>query len=258
MSDVEVAQTGAIAAPVETPAIPQDVAQATPQESAPAETDELQDGQPRDKDGKFAPVQKRINELTRQRYEAERRAQDLERRLQELERQPSRAPDPEQDPNAYIEHVINERAAALAEERAQQSHQQQERQRIESLLQQSAAREVEYAKAHPDYHEAADTLRSILGVNPAVAEVMLASDHGPAVAHYLGTHIDEAVALSQLPPHLAVAAVVRLEAKVSAPKPKPVSSAPTPVPSVGGASVAPRGLHDELSIDDWMRERSTS
>lgn len=251
MSELEVAQTGEVAAPVE------NVEQVTPQESAPANPETPEEEQARDEKGRF--VQKRINELTRQRYEAERRAQDLERRLAEVEqRQPSRAPDPNEDINGYLEHLANERAQAIVSERLQQTAQQQEQHRMSQIASQYSTREAEYIAAHPDYEEAVATFASVVGVNPQLGEVLMTSDHGPAVAHYLGTHLDEAVAIAQMPPHLAAAAVARLEAKVSAVKPKPVSSAPTPVPSVGGASVAPRGLHDELSIDDWMRERSTT
>lgn len=254
MSDVDTAPTGVEAAPVVTPA-PQDVTQAPPQESAPAETDELQEGQPREKDGKFAPVQKRINELTRQRYEAERRASEFERRLQEIERQPVRAPDPEQDPNAYIEHVINERAQALAEERAQQSKQQQEQQRFQSLAQQLNTREADYAVAHPDYPEAAQALASVIGQNPIMFEVIATSDHGPAVAHYLGNHLDEAVSIVGMPPHLAAAALVRLESKVSATKPIPVTKAPTPAPTVGGGGAVVQKDPSRMNDSEWFASR---
>lgn len=257
MSDVENAQTGAIAVPAENTATEQEQTQVQAPESA---TEEQQkDEQPRDKQGKFTPVQKRINELTRERYEAERRAKDLERRLAELERSgTTTAPDPAEDLDGYLDHLAEQRAQRLIEEERKQAAQQQEHFRIQQVLSQHASREAEYAQANPDYQEAAENLVSVLGVNPVLGEVLMSSEHGPAIVHHLGTHLDELVQLSQLPPHLAALSIARIEAKVSQPKPKPVSATPAPVPSVGGASVAPRGMTDELPIDEWMRKRSQS
>lgn len=261
MSDVETAQTGAIAAPVENTTPTQEQTQAPPQESAPADTDELQDGQPREKDGKFGSFQKRINELTKEKYEERRARSELEQQVKQLREQFDRATQPappafEDDPQAYFAHIAREEARSYIATERQTATQQQEQQRFQSLAQQLNTREAEYAVTHPDYPEAAEALASVMGPNPMLFEVIATSDHGPAVAHYLGNHLDEAANISRMPPHLAAAAVARLEAKVSAPKHKPVSAAPAPAPVVTGASVASRGANDGQSIDDWMRERN--
>ncbi|MET3929572.1 putative RNase H-like nuclease (RuvC/YqgF family) [Lysobacter sp. OAE881] len=134
MSDVENAQTGATAdsAPVES-------AQETQQTPAPVETDaQQQEEQARDEKGRF--VQKRINELTREKYEARRQAEAFQRELEQLraEVQQSRqpAPDPQQDPQAFIAHLAREEARKLIESERSVSAQQQEQARFQSLAQQ--------------------------------------------------------------------------------------------------------------------------
>ena len=258
MSEFENAQTGAIAAPVETTAPTQEVTQDTPQESAPAE--QPTDEQARDEKGRF--VQKRINELTRKYHEADRRAQAVERELEQLRQQSQRAaslpPDPNEDFVGFVKHAAREEAMQFVESERQQIARQQEQQHYAAIAQQYESREAEYIAQHPDYAEAVENFVSVVGANRELGEVLMTSEHGPAVAHYLGQHLDEAVNIARLPPHLAAAAIARLEAKVSAPKHKPVTAAPAPAPRVTGASVVPKGAHDGQSIEDWMRERNSN
>ena len=253
MSDVENAQTGATAdsAPVE-------VVQETQQTPAPVETDAQREEQARDEKGRF--VQRRINELTREKYEARRQAEAYQRELEQLRseisqsRQP--APDPQQDPQAFIAHLAREEARKLIESERSTSAQQQEQARFQSLAQQHQGRAAAYAAEHPDYPEAEDSVVSILGNDPMLAEVLMSSEHGPAVVHHLGTHLDEVVQLASMPPHLRIAHVARLEARLSAPKPKPVTNAPAPVPTVGGGAASSKDP-ERMSVEDWMAWRNS-
>lgn len=258
MSDVEIAQTGAEAAPAENTATPPEQTQEVTQESATATPDEPKDDQPRDANGRF---QKRVNELTRQRYEAQREAQRVQAEMAELRQQVARLtqpppPDPSQDFPAYVRHLASEEARSLVEAQQGQWQQQQEQQRFQTIAQQYATREAEYVASHPDYPEAVEAFVSVVGENPQLAEVLMTSDHGPAVAHYLGSHLDEAAQIAALPPHLAAAAVARIEARVSAPKPKPVTKAPSPVPTVsGGAAPQPKDIYRIENDADWYAAR---
>lgn len=236
MSEVDTPVEGAATLP-ETPAQPE--AQVTPQEPATATPDEpTEPTQPRDENGRF---QKRVNELTRQRYEAQREAQRLQAEMAELRQQVARLtqpppPDPSQDFPAYVRHLASEEARSLVEAQQGQWQQHQEQQRFQTIAQQYATREAEYVASHPDYPEAVEAFVSVVGENPQLAEVLMTSDHGPAVAHYLGSHLDEAASIAAMPPHLAAAAVARIEARVT-PKPKPATSTPAPVPTLGGSAV---------------------
>lgn len=255
MSEVENAVTGATAAPVseETQAVE---TQDEQQVSATAESDVQRDEQPRDEKGKF--VQKRINELTKARYEAQRLAEQRERENAELRSQLQRysnpAPDPDIDPRAYVAHLAREEARAFIESERSQSAQQQEQQRFEQVVSGFSERANRYAAEHPDFIEAVENFDSIVGNDPALLEVIASSELGPQVAHHLGTHLDELATVASLPPHLRIAHVARLEAKLSAPKPKPVTKAPAPVPTVGGSSALP-GVRDGMDYEAYKAAR---
>lgn len=253
MSEVENALTGATADPA-----PQEGVQDPQQTAAPVETDEQREEKARDEKGRF--VQKRINELTREKHEARRQAEAYQRELEQLRaevqhvRQPP--PDPNVDPQAFIAHLAREEARKLIESERSATAQHQEQQRIQSVAQQYAGREAAFAAEHPDYHEALDSLVSLSAIDPMTAEVLMSSEHGPLVVHHLGTHLDEAVQLASMPPHMRIAHVSRLEARLSAPKSKPVTNAPAPVPTVGGGAAATKDP-DRMSADEWLVWRNT-
>lgn len=253
MSDVENdALTGADAAPA-----PEEIVQETPQTPAPVETDEQREEAARDEKGRF--VQKRINELTREKYEARRQAESLQQRLQQLEQEVSQyrqpqAPDPQQDPEGFIAHLAREEARRLIDSERSQWSQQQEEQRFHALASDYGQRAEAFAQTAPDFAEAAANFGQIIGENYAVAEVLFSSEHGPAVVHYLGTHLDEAAKVASLPPHLAAAHLARIEARVAAPKPKPVTHAPAPAPTVGGGSTLP-GVRDGMDYEAYKAAR---
>lgn len=241
MSDIDTAVDGANpAAPVP------EVAQEPPQISANAEVqDETPpDDKPRDEKGRF--VQERINELTKARRQAERERDALAHQVESLRSQHQTPPPSEKAPTpadfqydldawavAHADHVANKAREGAAQEFAQRQQQQSQAQ----VFAQYEAREKVYAVSHPGYADALDALKSSVQLHPSVVEVMAHSDHGPAIVEHLGTHLDEADRISRLPPHLAAYELARIEAKVSAPKPKPVSAAPSPPPALGGGSV---------------------
>jgi hypothetical protein len=79
---------------------------------------------------------------------------------------------------------------------------------------------------------------------PVIADVVMASEHGPAVALHLATNPIEADRISRLPPVQAAHALGRIEAAVIAkraappapPKPKPTGAPPPPTPISGNGS----------------------
>jgi hypothetical protein len=255
MSEVETALTGADADTP--PPVKTDVD--TTQESAPAETDEQREETARDEKGRF--VQKRINELTRKTYDARREADQYKQRLSQVEaelerlRQPA-APDPNQDLAGYVRHQAQQEARQLVEQERGQWQEQQEQQRFQSLAQEYATREQDFAVKTPDYQDAVDAFTSVVGTNPQLAEVLMTADHGPEVVHYLGTHLDEAARIAQLPPHLAAREVTRIESRF-APKAKPVSSAPNPPPTLGGGKATVAKSPDDMSQAEWLAWRNT-
>lgn len=267
MSDVETAQTGAEVAPVETTATPpeqtQEVAQTSTTEQV--ETQAQETDKPRDEKGRFVP-QERVNEITRARREAERRAQFLEQQLAQLQQtQPQRqAPQSNERPPSLQEfQTVEEWGEAIADysarqalSRAEQTFQQRDQyQSQQQIAQQFQAKEAAYASTVPDYMDRVSELTSSIALPNEVLMAISQSDHGPAVAYHLAQHLDVADRLSRMHPVAAAVEIGRIEARLSAPKPKPVTQAPAPVPTLSGSSVAGKDL-SAMSYEDYKRARS--
>ncbi len=267
MSDVETAQTGAEVAPVEGQ---QAVNQAPASDSTTEHGDAQRQDQPRDDKGRFVP-QERVNEITRARREAERqlsserqRAEALQRELESLRRSGPQVsnenlPSPEDygyDLKAWgdaITRTVMSRAEQVAAERLNAYQAQNQHQQVARHFEE---RSRAYAAEHPEYQEKLADLDSAVQFPQEVLEVIAFSEHGPAIAHYLADHLDEADRLTRLPPHLAAVQLGRIEAQLSAPKPKPVTRAPDPAPVIGGGAAATKDP-ERMSTEDWMAWRRT-
>lgn len=266
MSDaVTAADDGASVAPVENTAVEQDD-KAQVQDSTTEHGDKPQDDKPRDERGRFVP-QERVNEITRARREAERRLEAAERELatyrqqQPAQHQPrsiEKAPKLEDfdfDQGAWAQAVI-EYAATHAESRVEQklsTRSQQERQ--QSVQKSFEERAAKYAAEHPDFDQAVDDLGRTVRFSPEIVEAIGLSDHGPAVVHYLAQHLDEADRIARLPAHIAAVQLGRIEAQVSTPKPRPVTKAPDPAPTLGGGAAASKDP-DRMTADEWLAWRN--
>lgn len=264
MSDTETALAGAEVAPVENAETPQNEQANAPESTTEQVETPEQNDRPRDDKGRFVP-QERLNEVTRHRREAERRADALERELQALRQQQPAQHQPRSNDvpsleafnydmaawsQAMTEHVT-QRTLSQAEQRLQQAEQQRTQQQI---VEQFDARSREYAAANPGFDDRIADLGRNVQFHPAVVEVIGTSDHGPAVADYLATHLDEADRIARMQPHLAALHLGRIEAKVSAPKPKPVSKAPNPAPVLGGGSAVQKDP-ERMSTEEWLKWR---
>jgi len=268
MSDaVTAADDGASVAPVENTAVEQDTTQAQAQDTTTEQVDKQQDDKPRDEKGRFVP-QERVNEITRARREAERRAEALERELAGLRQQQPAQHQPRSTEKAPAladfnydmdewSRAMSEYAITQAESRVEQkisTKTQQERQ--QSVQKSFEERAAKYAAEHPDFDQAVDDLGRTIRFSPEIVEAIGVSDHGPAVVHYLAQHLDEADSIARMPVHLAAARLGRIEAQVSTPKPKPVTKAPEPAPTVGsGAKAPPKDIYRIEDDGEWYAAR---
>lgn len=263
MSEVEAALTGAEVAPV----VSTEATQAP--ESTTEQVDEQKAEQARDEKGRFVP-QERVNEITRARREAERERDywrsQAEQRQQAANSQPntqsSEAPPSLEDfgwdmgkwSHAMTEYAVN-KASAQAEQRFQQQSQRQHQQTVEQQFEQ---RSQEYAKAHPDFDQAVTDLTRAVQFHPAIVEAIGFSERGPELVHHLAKHLDEADRLARLPPHIAAVQLGRIEAQLTAPKVKPVTNAPNPAPTLGGAASQSSKDPDRMSDAEfaaWRRRQ---
>lgn len=199
--------------------------------------------------GVLTPVQKRIDELTRRRYDAERRAEQLASDRDEWRDRAMQfqKPPPVEEPPAaagktladfgYDETKYQDHLFKAAEARAVQAAQRV----IQGQQQQSSAaerdaqfndREQEYSKDLPDYFE---VTRGNVPVTAEMADAIKASDVGPALAYHLGKNPQIAAKIARLPPLLGAMEMGRIAAKLSEkPKPPQVSAAPPPAPKIAG------------------------
>lgn len=213
-------------------------------------------------------VQKRIDELTAHWRNEQRRAERLEEMLAglvapktaEAPAAPQGKPTLEQfeyDQERYLD--------ALADWKLSEREKAAEAKRKEAEAKESAAkrtktfaeREAAYAAEREDYITLARD--PTLPVSEPMAQAILEAEEGPAILYYLGQHRDEAAQIAQMTPYAASVAMGKIAARLTAPPPKPepeISAAPPPAPTVKPTAPAPKGLSDELSVKDWLRERN--
>lgn len=241
-------------------------------ESSPAVTDADESSEPKPKG-----VQKRIDELTRLRYDAER-DRDYWRDLA-MRQQPQATPEPAKpeapkpapkledfnyDEAAYqaalFQHVKDEAARVAREELQQERTREKEQTKKQTFRQ----RETDFAKANPDYLTL--TRDPSLPFTRELVELAAESESGPEVLYYLAKNREIADRIAELSPVSQAREIGRIEAKLekpaaSAPAPKPVSKAPPPPPRIEAVeqSVTVRADSpdsDKLSDEEWLKLRN--
>jgi hypothetical protein len=265
MSDLDTAETGALVVPEAVEEKAEAVkTEAVEGEDSESTTEDVESQKPRKKDG----AQKRINELTAEKWAERREKEQLMRELEEIRQQvykPQQAPQAptlEQfgyDTEAYQQAVFQyaqaktqEQAQAYFENQRQQEAQYREKQRFESLMQEHTAREARFVKAVPDYNEAVEYLVSNIQFNKDLVEVIGESDKSPEILYYLATNFDEAATIADMPPHRAAAHIARLEAKLAAKQPKPVTKAPPPAPTLSGTAEVKKSI-DNMTTEERIK-----
>lgn len=202
-----------------------------PSPEAPVETDK----QP-EQDAKRRSASERIAQVTAQKHAAiaerdyaRQEAQRLRSQLEDMARRPLDQMSYEEQEAARLQRVVKvdryEQTAANvqhAEHRAAQAQAQVFEAKVAAVRDRM-----------PDFDE---VFTDDLPIGPVMSELIADSDKGAEIAYYLGKNRNEAASISRLPAHLQGAAIARIEAKVSVAKPRIVSNAPAPVPSIGGGS----------------------
>lgn len=258
------------------------VDQPAPDAIAPEQTDQVEQVQADsstaadDADDSSAPkpkgVQKRIDELTRLRYDAER-DRDYWRQLA-IQQQPQAKPEPAKvetpkpapkledfnyDEAAYqaalFQHVKDEAARVARDELQQERSREKEQAKKQTFKQ----RETDFAKANPDYFTI--TRDPSLPFTRDLVELAAESEHGPEVLHYLAKNREIADRIAELSPVAAAREIGRIEAKLEkpqapAPAPKPaVSKAPPPPPRIEATEPAVEKDPDQMSTNEWLKWR---
>ena len=222
----------------------------------------------------FSSIQKRIDELTRDKHEAHRAREAAEQRAAHFEAEARRVQGVASEPkleqfaaqgksydeylSARAEWIADQKVSAKLEEFARtnlQSFQQRDQQeRAAQAAQQFNTAltqvEAEGKKAYPDFEEA---VRNAPNLGPQVGQMVLATEKPHDISYYLAKNPEHALAIASMPPMLAMREIGKLEAQFVN---KRVTSAPPPPRTVGGSEKGPQGLSDDLPPAEWYRRRA--
>ncbi len=235
--------------------------------AAPAAPADKVTGDPATSDGTEPPaappkkgLQDRFDELTRD-------LAALQRQIQ-AQQQPAPAtkakPTLEQfgyDQDAY-EEARDEWVATQVEQRVSQRFEQAAVQRQQhEKLGKFEARITAFEQESPGAWE--EVMKSPVQPTQIMREAVAESEVGPKLAYHLAKHLDEAFAISQMPPLQQAIAMGRLESKLLTPSAQPRAPAKTvtqalPPPSAlpSGTSTVKKSLADETIAEAQARIRS--
>jgi hypothetical protein len=229
------------------------------------QTAEQQENQERDESGKFKSknaTQARIDELTRQRHDAAREAAYW-RGVAEAAKPKAETPavtdaEPKETDfeqyGDYVRALAKHEARQLVMAEREQMAKQSQAEKVATGWQQRAEA---FKATRPDF----DTVvgESTIPIANHVLESVKDSEHGPALAYHLAQNPDIAARLNSLPPRAADREIGRIEAtldKPAAPQ-KRITSAPQPAGTTIGAGRSTEGDPSRMSMDDYMRWRTT-
>ncbi|MGE5621429.1 MAG: hypothetical protein ACM3VY_00230 [Candidatus Bathyarchaeota archaeon] len=256
-------------------------------EAAQGQTDgtqapEGEDGQHQKRKGR--DIQKRFDELTRQREDAKAEA-DYWRRLATGQQQPAgqqptqQTPAPADDPEPVPEQFndLKDYAKALAEwtadrkvkealadQRNQEAQQQAQKQQQDTAKAWSD-RQESVRNELPDYDEV--LVASDIALPGHVMQAIVESDVGPKIAYHLAKNPAEAEKLLAMTPTAALKEIGRIEGRLSASatssttaqpaasKPVETSKAPAPISPVSGSSSAEVKDPEKMSFEEWKEYR---
>src|SRR5215468_3316993 len=185
-------------------------------------------------------LQKRIDRLTWEKYEAQRRQQEAEQR--------------------YLQEQRRQQAAQRGYQRAQQES---------ATARFNEACNSLYAKGRQEFGETMD--EAVRGLNavgwgnrPDALAALASLPDGHRVYHALASNLDEAHRVLNLPPMEMAVALASMRSQQSSnghAEPRtPISRAPAPISPIGGQSRAPEKPLDKLTMREFItrRDRETA
>lgn len=184
-------------------------------------------------------AQRRIDQLTREKYEAKREREALAQELAQY-RQPAdnQAAPVQQD----VQRMVQEQARAL----------------IAAEKFNDACNRVyqEGVKESPEFAENLRTLQSVGDVSREFLEAVTDLDAGHRVLNHLGANPELAERVLSLPPLKQAMELAKLDASLGKPKPPPVSNFPAPISPVGSKAspVAPDSFATTAEYIAWRKQ----
>ena len=224
-------------------------------ESAPKEVEAKEAEKEHDESSLPEGVKKRIDKVTRQKYEAIAEANRLRAELEQLRAQFA----PKQEvPDISQFDTMDDYVEALVEYKYQNNMLSQQEKYAERAREQRVAREwtdkVEKVRAvAPDFDEAFANVAEITFAQSTL-DAVAGHEKGAEIAYLLGKDPVKAYQIASLPPIQQLMAIGEIAAKTNLTRPKTVTNAPPPVKPISGKSsiVDP----NSLSTKEWVEYRN--
>ena len=199
-------------------------------------------------------VKKRIDKVTRQKYEAIAEANRLKAEIEALKAQsaPKQTEPQMQDfdtfdeyTNALAEYKYNQKTQAQAQQYNQQAQAQKVAQEWQSKVE-------KVRSVIPDFDDVFNNVANI-EFAPMAIEAVAQHPKGAGIAYMLGKDVGEAYRIAALPPVQQLIAIGEIAARLNVPKPKTVSTAPTPVKPVGSSSGGKKSVNEmsDKEFNEW-------
>ena len=199
-------------------------------------------------------VKKRIDKVTRQKYEAIAESNRLKAEIEQLRAQiapKQEAPDISQfdTMDDYVEAVSEYKL----QQKAQSAQNQQAQQNQAQAIAQDWVAKVDKARSvAPDFDEVFSNVADVPFAQVAL-DAVAQHPKGAEIAYMLGKDPSEAYRIAALAPYQQLMAIGEVAARANLPKTKTVSTAPAPVkPVSGGAS----NSAPPADIDEWVKWRN--
>lgn len=185
----------------------------------------------KDKDSKRKSANDRIAQITAQKHAAlndaayhRQNAEALAAQLKKLQSEPDTG-----------DFTTDMRKAVKTEnlEQAAQNYQRANHQAQQAMVQEFGAK-IDAARAIIPNLDSALTVFNDLRISDAACDFIASSDKAAELAYFLGQNPQEGRRIEALPVPRQTAELARLESRLTAPKPKTVSTAPKPAPTLGG------------------------
>jgi len=198
-------------------------------------------------------IKKRIDTLTRQRYERDARIAELEAQLAAAKPQPK---EPQPQDFADLETYLEAKAEHIANQRLSQTQQAATQ---EAIVQEKAQnfnqRAAEFRQSAPDFDQAIAAVPAVL-MKPDMVEVILDIDEGPQVAYHLATNLHECARIASLSGRQQALEIGKLAARLAAkPEPKRISAAPEPVKPIKSTGSTQKRPED-MTMDEYAKWRN--
>lgn len=194
-------------------------------------------------------VQQRFNKMTREKYELRGQIEEMQKQLEDIQKQSkTETKEPSLEDFNYDQDKYKAALVDYGKSLATQKQTTTEPQ-VDTVKAEKVAafgqRLSEFRKDKPDY---ADVV-SQMPISQIGSDAILEMENGPAVAYYLGNHLDLVEEINDLSPAAAALRIADLSRKLKPAEPK-ISTAPDPVSSVtsGGGKVTKNT--DDMTVEE--------